>query len=333
MTRPGYEWIEGWGKLPESEPIRTAWPHAGMAVTAAGEVVTFHPTESRLVFFDRNGNLVRISGLVEMEEAHGITLMQEGDQEFLWLADAAMKKAPGAGYVSPGQDEISAVIKVSMEGQLVLRLPRPDPDLYREGQYRPTCVAVDEQRLGGSGDVWVGDGYGSSYVHRYSAEGTYLGSLTGMKGAGRFQGPHAVFVDRRGSEAELYVADRRNGRIQVYDLEGRFKRVVGEGFLSTPTWFVTDGDLLLIAEFNPPKLTILDSRDRPVGQLFEDLDAPARSGWPNELNAKGNPIRTSTLRAGRLNSPHALAIDKQGSLYVTEWLIGGRISKLVKTGG
>lgn len=104
-----------------------------------------------------------------LEEAHGITLTREDDQEFLWLADAAMKKAPGAGYVSPEQDDGSAVIKVSLEGQSVLRLPRPDPDLYREGQYRPTCVEVDEPRFGGSGDVWVADGYGSSYVHRYSS--------------------------------------------------------------------------------------------------------------------------------------------------------------------
>src|SRR5437868_10033678 len=57
------------------------------------------------------------------------------------------------------------------------------------------------------------------------------------------------FPTRRSSDLpELYVADRSNHRIQVYDVEGAFKRVVGADFLSSPSAFARDGDLLIVAE-------------------------------------------------------------------------------------
>ena len=52
-----------------------------------------------------------------------------------------------------------------------------------------------------------------------------------------------------------------------------------------------------------------------------------RAGWPNELDADGKPKRPA-LVAGKLNSPHSVAVDSEGSLYVTEYLIGSRTPKL-----
>jgi len=189
-------------------------------------------------------------------------------------------------------------------------------------------VAVVEERLGGNGDIWVGDGYGESYVHRYDRRGTYLGSLSGEEGGGRFKGPHAVYVDRRGWEPELYIADRANARIQVYGLDGQFHRLI-EGFLSRPTWFAPDGEFLVVVEFTPPRLTILDGKDRLVGYLAEGPVIIDRPGWPNELDSEGKTRRPS-LRPGQLNSPHTVAVDSNGSLYVSEYLIGGRMPKLQK---
>ena len=63
-----------------------------------------------------------------------------------------------------------------------------------------------------------------------------MGSINGSEGrAGAFDEPHAIFIDRRGSEPELYIADRGSSRIQVYDLDGNFKRVFGSDFLTTPS--------------------------------------------------------------------------------------------------
>ena len=53
-------------------------------------------------------------------------------------------------------------------------------------------------------------------------------------------------------------------------------------------------------------------------------------GWPNINGDDGKPERTDLLEPGKFNSPHGLAIDKDGHLYVAEWLIGGRFTKLAK---
>jgi hypothetical protein len=322
-----YEWIDGWARIPRDAGLETAWPHHGIAALPSGEIVTMHPSKTALLLFETDGTLHR-SVDTDMADAHGITVVREGDAAYLWVADAAMMQAKELGYEPPATSKGSSVAKLALSGRVLTRLPKPELAVYGQGEYRPTCVAVNETRNGGNGDIWVSDGYGESYVHRFDASGRYVRSLSGEEGAGRFKGPHAVFIDRRRGDPELYVADRNNGRIQVYDLEGRFKRVVGADFLSRPTWFAVDGDRLLVLEFRPPRLTVLDSADRLIGYLAENPEAPTREGWPNQLSGEGAPERTTALEPGKLNSPHSLALDREGNIYITEWLIGGRIIKL-----
>ncbi|MDQ6882928.1 MAG: hypothetical protein M3077_01645 [Candidatus Dormibacteraeota bacterium] len=327
-----YEWVENWARMPKDDTAAAAWPHHGIAVMPNGEVATVHPSKSTLLLFEADGSLHR-SVEAEIADAHGLTAVREGEAAYLWVADAAMKQSTDSGYEPPPTSEGSSVVKLALSGRVLMRLPKPEVAAYGHGDYRPTCVAVNEKRAGGNGDIWVADGYGESYVHRFDAGGRYLRSLSGEEGAGRFKGPHAVFIDRRRGEPELYVADRNNARIQVYDLEGRFRRVVGADFLSRPTWFAVDGDRLLVLEFRPPRLTVLDSADRLVGYVAEDKEAPSREGWPNEVAEDGAPRRPRSLQAGKLNSPHSLTIDKEGNVYITEWLIGGRLIKLKKLSG
>ena len=202
--------------------------------------------------------------------------------------------------------------------------------MYRDSRCSPTSVAVDEERFGGSGDVWVADGYGQSYVHRYDKTGAYIGSINGEEGsAGRFNCPHGIFIDRRRGEPELYVADRANARVQVYALDGSFKRVFGSEFLTTPSAFVTHGDQMIIAELRA-RLTVVDGDDNLVCYLGANESVCDVDGWPNNRDSEGKLIPTSLLEPGKFNSPHGMAVDADGNLYVAEWLIGGRLTKLAK---
>ncbi|HEV2125980.1 MAG TPA: hypothetical protein VGW38_24760, partial [Chloroflexota bacterium] len=248
--------------------------------------------------------------------------------EYLWIADPGSKRAGVPEYApkqGPGQ-----VLKLTFDGEVVQTLARPDLPIYESGKYSPTAVAVAEERLGGNGDIWVADGYGMSYVHRFDKGGRYLGSINGQEGdAGPFKTPHGVAIDWRKAEPELLVADRTNHRIQVYDLEGNWKRVVGESFLSSPSVFAFDGDNLVVGELRA-RLAILDRDDRLVGYIGGNESVCDEPGWPNQKSAAGHPERTERLRPGKFNSPHGLAADADGNLYVAEWLIGGRYTKLVK---
>ena len=168
----------------------------------------------------------------------------------------------------------------------------------------------------------MSDGYGEYYVHRYDKDGNYIGSINGEEGqAGPFDLPHGIWIDFRKSEPELYITDQRNQRIQVYDLDGGYKRVVGADFLNLPGGFLTVGDLMMIIELRG-RITVVDRDDNLVGRLGENDGVWDIDGWPN--------IPTDHVEPGKFISPHGLAADGDGNLYVAEWLIGGRITKLAR---
>ncbi|MCH8309979.1 MAG: hypothetical protein IIB17_05725 [Chloroflexi bacterium] len=317
-----YQWTEDWAQIPPSESASNGWAHHGVAITASGEVISFHPGDSTMLVFDSQGRLVR-SWETDFTDAHGITIVNEGGVEYLWVADNGRKRSHTLGYEYGDSEATGQAVKITLRGEVVQRLKRPDLSVYETGLYSPTSVAVNNE----NGDVWLADGYGQSYVHRYDSSGNYLSSINGEEGAGRFSTPHSVFVDTRKADAELYVSDRANGRVQVYDMEGGFKRAFGSSFLTTPSAFAVHGDTMIIAELNA-RLAAVDSQDRLIGYLGGNLPVAQVTGWPNNLNESGVPVRTSLLEPGKFNSPHGLAMDSAGSIYVSEWLIGGRFIKL-----
>ena len=280
------------------------------------------------MLLDHEGSVKRTWSL-PIADAHGITLVEEGGIESLWIADNGRKRQHALGYQYPPSDGpfSGQVIKTSLDGGIISILTKPDIEVYRRGNYSPTFVAVNEEALGGSGDVWVADGYGESYVHRFGKSGEYLGSINGEEGAGRFNCPHGIFIDRRKGDPELYVADRTNQRVQVYDMEGRFKRSFGDDFLSSPSGFVTDGDLMVIAELRA-RLAVIDRDDNLVCYLGDNEGVCSIDGWPNRKSQGGEVIQAGILEPGLFNSPHGMAVDRQGNLFVAEWMIGGRFTKL-----
>jgi hypothetical protein len=341
---PDVDTATDWVDLSEVPDAGSSWAHSGLVVTAEGEIIGFHA--GQLVAFDNRGDVRRVlrPGLTE---GHGITLVRDGDDEHLWISD------PGFvfGSTPDDGDETWAalfgkgirldnreprVVKMTLGGEILDELPLPpnDPAVPgMMGEYCPCGVAVDEERFGGSGDVWVADGYGSSFVHRFDKAGKHVAVLSGEEGGGRFLCPHAVFINRRDERAtELYIADRENKRVQVYDLEGHYLRTVGASFLNSPSGFAQWGELLVVAELYS-RLALLDMDDNLVDYLGADEASrtgqgwPERPGWPNVLTEEGRAGVPDLHHTEHLNSPHSVAVDVDGNLYVSEWLLGGRYTK------
>ena len=182
-----YEWTEKWAEIPDTQSAREGWAHHGIVVSNTGNVISFHQAEPTVLIFDGYGSLVD-SWEATVQNAHGMTLVEEGGEEFLWLAD-----------------NLSAqVVKTTLDGQVVMSIERPDLEVYQEGKYSPTDVAVYEERNGGNGDIILTDGYGSSYIHHYDKDGNHLRSLNGTEGdGGHFATPHGVWINTRKPDAEL----------------------------------------------------------------------------------------------------------------------------------
>src|ERR1039458_4354710 len=158
-----------WADLSEVADSASSWAHSGLVATSDGELIGFHA--GQLVAFDHHGAVSRVvrPGLTE---GHGITLVRDGDDENLWIAD------PGFVFGSTPEEGDEAwtaifgkgirlvnreprVVKMTLAGEILMELPLPprDPDLPgMMGEYCPCGTAVDEERFGGSGDVWVADG-------------------------------------------------------------------------------------------------------------------------------------------------------------------------------
>ena len=327
-----YEWVGDWAKVPDTDSARRGWAHPGIVVTESGDVVTHHAGDSTVMVFGADGNLKHSwdSGVVD---GHDIALANDSNEEYLWIADNGSKRSHLHAYDDPpgvGGKVVGKAVKKTLTGETVLTLGPPDLPVYQEGDFMPTSVAVNEERYGGNGDVWVADGYGQNYVHRFDRSGNYISSINGEEGtAGKFATPHGVMVDRRKSQPELYVADRANNQGQVYDLEGNFKRAFGSDYLVTPCGFVASGDNLIVAELRA-RVAVLDIDDKLVCYLGANEPVTDVDGWPNNNDEAGAPIRTSVLEPGKFNSPHGVAADPDGNIYVAEWLIGGRFTKLAK---
>lgn len=301
------------------------WAHHGLAVLPDGGLVTADPRGDTLRVLDPDGSC-RFDIPAPVTQAHGISVEVDGEGTWLWLADNGDHRwADGHGGVTPRSTAPAGqVVKMSLDGDVVLRLTAPSLPEFDSSPFSPTHVVVDEQRHGGSGNVWVCDGYGSALVLCFDREGRYLDRIDGTAGLGRLDQPHGALIDRRMGRRELMVADRGNSRIQVFGLDGSFRRGVGVGLLRNPGHFAQGGAHVFVSELHK-RIVAIDPQD-VVTTMWDsaagDADEFAQP-WPN-VETVGLGVHRPERRPGVLRAPHALAVSG-GTVYVAEWLIGGRL--------
>jgi peptidylamidoglycolate lyase len=204
-----YQVVHGWPQLPEGRILGQA---TGVDIDPRGNVFVFHragrmwsedqalplisePTIE--VFEGASGRHLRSWGANMFLMPHGLTIDRQGD---LWVTDVLLHQ----------------VFKFGPSGELLLTLGQARvPGADRTHFNLPTDVAVLPD-----GSFYVSDGYGNARVVKFSATGEYQFEW-GRKGTGpgEFDLPHAIDVD---DEGRVYVADRSNARIQVFDPNGRF---------------------------------------------------------------------------------------------------------------
>jgi hypothetical protein len=304
-----YECNHHWGELPSHLKWETTH---GVTVDEAGLVYIKHQGHGKhemdtIVVFDPAGKFVRSFGKEYYPGGHGIDLRKEGGEEFLYLSDIYHGK----------------VAKTNLKGEVVWKIGYPkEPEIYQKGKkYSPTNVAFAPD-----GGFYVGDGYGSNFIHQFDKDAKWIRTWGGEGTApGKLSTPHGLWLDNRpGREPALVVADRANARLQYFTLDGKYKSLVKEVLF--PAHFDIRGEILLVPDLHA-RVSLFDKDNKVVAHLGDD---PA---WRKEV-LKGFKIREDekTWKPGKFVHPHDACFDKDGNIFVVEWVKTGRVTFLRHVG-
>ncbi len=287
-TTVRYRPVSGWPVLPPDVQLAAV---SAVATDSAGNVFVLHRGKHPVLCFDANGKFLRYWGDEFITLGHGLRVDQQG---FVWVTDLTHHQ----------------VYKFTKDGDLVLTLGTKDSSGDRLDQFnQPTDVAVTK-----TGDFYISDGYGNRRILKFDRSGKLIRAW-GHEGTGpgEFRTPHALCLD---SKERLYVSDRANARIQIFDAHGKFLEewhelppFDGLTCAADDTVFVTTG--------RGNEILRLTSG----GIVLEAYGGPRTTEWEIMNNISVPP--------GRFNVAHGVAIDPKGNLYVAE-VRSRRVQKILR---
>lgn len=307
-----YEAIHNWGEVPSH--IKWGETH-GVAVDSQGLIYIKHRSRAEVpidavAVFDPAGKFVRSFGKEYHQGGHGIDIRRDGGEEFLYLCDVFNRQ----------------VIKTTLTGEQVWKLCYPmEPGVYQKvSKFSPTNVAFAPD-----GGFYVADGYGSHYIHQYDKNARWVRTWGGEgTEPGKMKTPHGIWLDNRpGRDVTLVVADRANARLQYFTLDGKHLGFVTD--VSFPAHFDIRGTELLVPDLHA-RVTIFDKDNKAIVHLGYDpewtklvLEKDDNGGF----KMRGEPAR---WEAGKFVHPHDACYDKDGNIFVVEWVPTGRVTFLRK---
>ncbi|MCU6793196.1 peptidyl-alpha-hydroxyglycine alpha-amidating lyase family protein [Paenibacillus sp. WQ 127069] len=272
---------------------------AGVAVNSQGNLYALVRGEVPVLIFNSDGQYVGGWGKGLIGGPHGIFIDSD---DFVYCVDSKQ----------------NIVMKFSPDGQLLLTLGTAgessdsgciggDFKTVTQGAgpfNKPTNAATSP-----SGDIFVSDGYGNARVHRFSADGTLIKSW-GEPGyePGQFHLPHGIAVDQN---SLVYVADRENDRIQIFDIDGNLQAIWEN--LYRPTDICIKDGFVYVSEVGHrmyiDNVLFKPSSNPPWSQIrvfdlagVEKTRIGGPEGW----------------KAGNFFAAHSICVDQEGSIYVGE---------------
>jgi hypothetical protein len=301
-----YTVAANWLKLPEGR-AQLGNQHGDVAVSSAGDVyVSVQDPAAGLQVFAPDGKFLRnVNGAPS--DLHGFVIHKETAG-----ADAGREFIYGATL--RGQ----TIVKMTLDGNIVMTIGSASiPDRYKVRNARSNQLALLLTGLdvAPNGDIYVTDGYASDYIHRFDKTGRYLTSFGGKHPPYSFNTLHKLAIDTRFTPARLIACDRANNRLVHLSLDGQFLGVVAKDLL-LPAAIVIDGDNAIIGELTG-RVTVLDKAGAVVRRI----------GANTEQGVGTNKLPPAQWREGFVLSPHGVALNAHGDLFVSEFSAFGRVHR------
>ena len=281
--------VTNWARVPNDRPF--SLKVSGVAIDSTGRVYVAHRGPHPVIYFDRDGNYEGTIGESEIIPSVYYDLtgsVPKPMERCPWVHGLHVDPWNNVWVTDVGRH---IVMKFNREGKLLMTLGTADvPGDDTRHFNQPTAVLVTP-----AGEIFVADGYGNSRVVKYDRDGNFI-LAWGKRGTGpdEFHTPHALALDSRG---RLYVTDRENHRIKVYNQQGNL-------LATWPDFYCVDaiavhGDFLY-GGVGPYSIILkLDLN----GKLLDAWGGPRQFGYP-----------------------HAIALDSEGNLFVAE-VAAGRVTK------
>ncbi len=282
----GYEVDPDWPK----KPVEIAWDQiAGVSVDTKGRVWLFNRADPPVQVYSAAGDFLFSWGDGLFKGPHYLRIDHEG---YVWTTDYRRH----------------LVRKFTEDGKLLLTLGTADEKGEDETHLSgPTDVAVSP-----AGDIFVTDGYGNNRVVHYDNEGNFVKSF-GELGVelGQLSQPHSIAMD---SQGRLYVCERNNGRIQIFDQSGK---TLGAWKNLINPWgiHITPSDDIFVCGSTPARWTERGNLGNPPhDQILIRFDTTGRA-----LELWGFPLaKDGELEPGHLDWMHGMGMDNAGNLYISD---------------
>jgi peptidylamidoglycolate lyase len=300
-----YELLKNWLDLPKDFKLGNP---TGISVDTNQNIVVFQRADRKwsllgsmpdnpiksttiLIIDKESGKLINSWGDNMFIMPHGLTIDHENN---IWVTDVGLHQ----------------IFKFSHNGKLLMKLGQAkvagNDSLHFN---KPTDIAIVKD-----GSFYVSDGYGNSRVVKFSAEGKYLFEW-GKKGdkENEFNIPHGISLDSNGN---VYIADRENNRIQVFDTNGKFVKQFKDdtfGTICSVAFDKTGSKLFAVDDF-----TFLKVKHRGSDVFIFDTADEVQTRFGRSGSYYGN-----------ISWYHDLTVDEDGTIYIGD-ILGNTIQKFKK---
>jgi DNA-binding beta-propeller fold protein YncE len=291
-ARSSLELVSDWPQLPDGLVLDRV---VGVAIDSQDRIYVAHRGERPLLCFHSDGRLLHEVGAAHQRKSvaydlrgpvpvpiamrHWLHGLHVDPWDNLWITDVSRH----------------LVMKFNPAGELLLTLGVDGVSGCDDRHFfQPTHVCVLP-----TGEFFVTDGYGNSRIVKFNTRGEYQHEW-GRRGTvpGEFHTPHVITL---GTDGRLYVTDRENDRIQVFDAGGQVQAV-------WPDLHSVDG------LYAAPDGFLYGSAGIDNALLRFDRDGQVLESW---------------VQSGLFNYPHAVAVATDGAIYVAEtgdrWEVTGRL--------
>ena len=260
-------------------------------------MTTTHP-KNNILIYDRGGKILGSWG-TDYPGAHGLTISEEGEEEFLFITDPETHK----------------VCKTTLKGRKLFEIntPKEISDYKSEDQFKPTETAIAP-----NGDIYVADGYGLDFIIQYDKSGNYIRHFGGKGNKDdNFDCCHGIVFDSRGKNNSLLITSRSENVFKRFTPDGKHietinlpscyicRPVLKNGMLYfavivTKDWGTYDGMLAVLDENN--SVVSFPGGSKPV--------------------YNNSQLIASVYDQSTFFNPHDICVDNDEDIYVPQWNSG-----------